>query len=139
MIALYLKNINNLFYFFRTGNDLRNYFQMQNRLVICLCNLKPVKMRGIESQAMVMCASTVENVEILEVDSSSVPGQRILCRGFRYRPDSVLNPKKKIWETIAVDLFVDEDGYATYRNKRIVVEGIETPITAPTLRKVPIK
>jgi tRNA-binding EMAP/Myf-like protein len=26
---------------------------MQDRLVVCVCNLKPAKMRGIESQAMV--------------------------------------------------------------------------------------
>ncbi|KAK6037589.1 putative methionine--tRNA ligase, beta subunit, partial [Cooperia oncophora] len=34
--------------------------QMQNRLVVVLCNLKPAKMRGIESRAMVMCASSPE-------------------------------------------------------------------------------
>lgn len=32
--------------------------EMQNRLVVVLCNLKPAKMRGIESQGMVLCAST---------------------------------------------------------------------------------
>lgn len=31
--------------------------EMQNRLVVVLCNLKPAKMRGIESQGMVLCAS----------------------------------------------------------------------------------
>ena len=30
---------------------------MLNRLVVVLCNLKPVKMQGIESSAMVLCAS----------------------------------------------------------------------------------
>ena len=34
--------------------------EMQNRNVILLCNLKPAKMRGILSEAMVMCASTPE-------------------------------------------------------------------------------
>lgn len=32
--------------------------EMQDRLVVVLCNLKPAKMRGIESQGMVLCAST---------------------------------------------------------------------------------
>ena len=36
--------------------------EMQNRKAILLCNLKPVKMRGIMSQAMVMCASTPDKV-----------------------------------------------------------------------------
>jgi methionine--tRNA ligase beta chain len=31
--------------------------EMQNRLVVCVCNLKQVKMRGIMSQAMVLAAS----------------------------------------------------------------------------------
>jgi len=30
---------------------------MQNKMVVCVCNLKPQKMRGVESQAMVLCAS----------------------------------------------------------------------------------
>ena len=31
--------------------------EMQNRYVVCVCNLKEVKMRGITSQAMVLAAS----------------------------------------------------------------------------------
>lgn len=32
--------------------------QMRERMVVVLCNLKPAKMRGVESQGMVLCAST---------------------------------------------------------------------------------
>ena len=32
--------------------------QMQNQMVVLLCNLKPAKMRGVVSQAMVMFASS---------------------------------------------------------------------------------
>merc|ERR1712241_91472 len=39
--------------------------EMQDRLVVVLCNLKPSKMRGILSEAMVMCASTPDKVGIL--------------------------------------------------------------------------
>lgn len=31
--------------------------EMQGRMVVVLCNLKPAKMRGIESKGMVLCAS----------------------------------------------------------------------------------
>ncbi len=34
--------------------------QLQNKIVVALCNLKPAKMRGIESQAMILCASRYE-------------------------------------------------------------------------------
>ncbi|KAM3721909.1 Methionine--tRNA ligase, cytoplasmic [Dirofilaria immitis] len=78
--------------------------QMQNRLVICVCNLKPVKMRGIESQGMVLCASTPDKVELIEFDQSCIPGQPVICEGYKRRPDPVLNPKKKIWESVAPDL-----------------------------------
>jgi aminoacyl tRNA synthase complex-interacting multifunctional protein 1 len=36
--------------------------EMQNRKAIILCNMKPAKMRGIMSEAMVMCASTADKV-----------------------------------------------------------------------------
>uniref|UniRef100_A0A0N4ZP74 Methionine--tRNA ligase, cytoplasmic n=1 Tax=Parastrongyloides trichosuri TaxID=131310 RepID=A0A0N4ZP74_PARTI len=112
--------------------------EMQNRLVVCLCNLKPAKMRGIESQAMVMCASTPDKVEILEVDPSCKPGQRIICGSYEPRPDAVLNPKKKIWEQIAPDLKVNSEGKATYKGELILING-ENPMIAPTLRNVNVK
>lgn len=56
--------------------------QMQNRMVVLLCNLKPAKMRGVLSQAMVMCASSPEKVEILAPPNGSVPGDRITFDAF---------------------------------------------------------
>ena len=50
---------------------------MQNRKAILMCNLKPSKMRGIMSEAMVMCASTPEKVEILSPPEDSKPGKWI--------------------------------------------------------------
>ena len=52
--------------------------EMQNRMVIVLCNLKPVKMRGILSEGMVMCASSPELVEILAPPDGSQPGDRVV-------------------------------------------------------------
>ncbi|KAJ8972278.1 hypothetical protein NQ314_000236 [Rhamnusium bicolor] len=37
--------------------------EMQNRMVVVLCNLKPAKMRGVESQGMVLCASIDRNMD----------------------------------------------------------------------------
>lgn len=31
--------------------------ELQDRLVVVLCNLKPQKMRGVDSQGMLLCAS----------------------------------------------------------------------------------
>lgn len=55
---------------------------MQNRMAVLLCNLKPAKMRGVVSQAMVMCASSPDKVEILDPPSGAVPGDRVIFQGF---------------------------------------------------------
>ena len=41
--------------------------QLQDRLGVFLCNLKPVKMRGVESKAMLMCASVLVFYLLLSV------------------------------------------------------------------------
>ncbi|XP_007191057.2 aminoacyl tRNA synthase complex-interacting multifunctional protein 1 [Balaenoptera acutorostrata] len=97
--------------------------QMQNRMVILLCNLKPAKMRGVVSQAMVMCASSPEKVEILAPPDGSVPGDRITFDGFPGEPDKELNPKKKIWEQIQPDLYTNDECVATYRGAAFEVKG----------------
>merc|ERR1711994_847788 len=89
--------------------------EMQDRLVVVLCNLKPSKMRGIMSEAMVMCASTPDKVEILAPPPGSKPGDLVLVEGFTRKPDDVLNPKKKIFESCAPDLKVNDLKQATYK------------------------
>jgi len=81
--------------------------EMQNRRAIIMCNLKPSKMRGILSEAMVMCASTPEAVEILSPPADAKPGDPVLVAGFDRIPDAQLNPKKKVFEACAPDLRVD--------------------------------
>merc|ERR550539_415673 len=76
--------------------------KMLNRLVVVLCNLKPAKMRGVESCGMVLCSSRPEpkEVEPLSVPEGSQPGDRVVVEGEKEgTPDEVLNPKKKVWET----------------------------------------
>ncbi|KAJ8407573.1 hypothetical protein AAFF_G00274300 [Aldrovandia affinis] len=89
--------------------------QMQNRMAVILCNLKPAKMRGVVSQAMVMCASSPDKVEILDPPSGAVPGDRVTFQGFPGEPDKELNPKKKVWEQIQPDLRTDGQCVATYK------------------------
>ncbi|XP_038611245.1 aminoacyl tRNA synthase complex-interacting multifunctional protein 1 [Tachyglossus aculeatus] len=97
--------------------------QMQQRMVILLCNLKPAKMRGVVSQAMVMCASSPEKVEILAPPPGSVPGERITFDGFPGEPEKELNPKKKIWEQIQPDLLTNDQCVATYKGVPFEVKG----------------
>lgn len=111
-------------------------------MVVVLCNLKSAKMRGIESAGMVLCASTDEPtkaVEPLDPPPGSQPGDRVLVDGYETGgdPDPVLNPKKKIWEKLQEELKVSSTGQAQWQGNSLFTP--KGPITAKTLRNVPIK
>ncbi|KAK2715831.1 tyrosine--tRNA ligase, cytoplasmic-like isoform X1 [Artemia franciscana] len=114
--------------------------EMKDRLVVVLCNLKPAKMRGVESAGMVLCASRTEPkaVEPLSPPEGSQPGDRVLVEGYETGcPDTVLNPKKKVWETLQADLIVNSNGEATWKGCPLV--SPRGRFTATTLKNVPIR
>ena len=55
-------------------------------------------MRGIMSQAMVMCSANDDRskFEVLDPPAGCVPGDRVTFEGFPGEPDKQLNPKKKV-------------------------------------------
>ena len=101
--------------------------EMQNRMVVLCMNLKPVKMKGIFSTAMVMCANEEgKGVEIIDPPAGSVPGDIITVAGYSSpdkKPDVQLKPKKKVLEQLLPDLFTSATGQATYKGIPWVVEG----------------
>ena len=104
---------------------------------------------------MVMCASTPEKVEILAPPPGSKPGDLVLVDGFTRKPDEVLNPKKKIFETCAPDLKVNDVKQATYKVRNTSntnadfgadspLQGVlwtvnGDPVTSQTMMEVQIK
>lgn len=112
--------------------------EMKDRMVIVMCNLKPAKMRGVTSEAMVMCASTPEKVEVLSPPSTAVPGDLVHCEGFVRNPEPQLNPKKKIFETCAPDLTTNDSLQACYKGTPWNIPG-KGFIVAQTLRNVNVK
>lgn len=92
--------------------------EMQNRKVCVLCNLKPATMRGIKSHAMVLAVSNEDHtkVELVDPPQSAPVGERLTFPGFEGDPDDVLNPKKKVWETIQPDLHTNKELIACYKN-----------------------
>ncbi|KUI68422.1 tRNA-aminoacylation cofactor ARC1 [Cytospora mali] len=90
-------------------NGLVPLEEMQGRKVVVVCNLKPVKMRGIKSSAMVLAASPKVKegeaddhkgpVELVTPPADAKAGERVFFDGWRGEPEKQLNPKKKIWET----------------------------------------
>lgn len=90
-------------------NGLVPLEEMQGRKVVVVCNLKPVKMRGIKSAAMVLAASPrlkegeedhhAGPVELVNPPESASAGERVFFEGWKGEPEGMLNPKKKVWET----------------------------------------
>ncbi|KAL8844206.1 MAG: hypothetical protein Q9176_001381 [Flavoplaca citrina] len=91
-------------------NGLVPLEEMQGRKIIAVCNLKPVTMRGVKSAAMVLAASPRLKegeegdhegpVELVSPPEDAKAGERVIFEGWAGEPDGVLNPKKKVWETL---------------------------------------
>merc|ERR1719317_64355 len=98
---------------------------LRNRLVVCLCNLKPQSMRGVKSEAMLLCASTMgedgKEVEPLCPPEGSQIGDKVFVEGFSsVVPEQRLPPKKKIWEECQPDLKISDDKKAVYKEYKLL-------------------
>ncbi|KAJ0175125.1 hypothetical protein K1T71_009266 [Dendrolimus kikuchii] len=116
--------------------------KMQNRDVVVLCNLKPAKMRGVESKGMVLCASVDEpkQVEPLLAPRESKPGDRIVVEGYETgEPDDVLNPKKKVWEKLQPDLKTNDDLFAVWQGNKLISKVNGNPVKTVSMKNAPIK
>lgn len=110
-------------------NGLLPLAEMQDRMVVVICNLKPVTMRGVKSAAMVLAASSRERknqdgnqaglVELVKPPESAKAGERVYVEGWQGEPERVLNPKKKIWESIQPGLFTTEALEVTFDANKI--------------------
>jgi len=113
---------------------------MQDRMVVVLCNLKPAKMRGIESAGMVLCGSREDpkEVEPLTVPEGSQPGDKVFVESYEIgEADEVLNPKKKVWDKISVDLKVSGDGQAQWQSNQLMTD--KGKVTCPGVKGAPIR
>lgn len=116
-------------------NGLIPLEQMQGRKVVVVCNLKPVKMRGVKSCAMVLAASPRVKegeaddhkgpVELVSPPESSKAGERVFFEGWKGEPEGTLNPKKKIWETF-------QPGFTTTDGLEVAFDASAVEITGKT-------
>lgn len=109
---------------------------IQGRLVTVLCNLKPATMRGVQSNGMLMCASTETAVELLCPPEGSQPGERItLADTAALEPaEAQIDGKKKdaaLMAAILADLKTDADATAAYKGTQLVSSA--GPIRAASL------
>jgi tyrosyl-tRNA synthetase len=82
-------------------SNLMSYYSLEelvNREVVVLTNMKSSKIRGVESEGLVLCAFNENKYEPLKVPGGSNVGDRIFVEGFKNDGAEVpqLNPKKKV-------------------------------------------
>jgi len=112
---------------------------MQKAKIVVVANLKPVKMRGIASNGMVLCACTPdhEKVEFVKVPENAQPGDKLFFEGFDEEPEPVMNPKKKWWEQIQPNFTTDDDLAIVYKydgkQSKLVTKGNEV-LTSSTIK-----
>mmetsp|Transcript_302 Transcript_302/g.940 ORF Transcript_302/g.940 Transcript_302/m.940 type:complete len:1013 (-) Transcript_302:47-3085(-) len=108
--------------------------EMQNRRVVLVTNLKPANMRGIKSQAMVLCAASTDGtkVEIVTPPEGAALGERVMFEGYPGEADEQLNPKKRVFESVAPDLVTDAQCVATYKGVPFMTSAGPCTVTSIT-------
>uniref|UniRef100_A0A3B1JKX5 Aminoacyl tRNA synthetase complex interacting multifunctional protein 1b n=1 Tax=Astyanax mexicanus TaxID=7994 RepID=A0A3B1JKX5_ASTMX len=112
--------------------------QLQDSLAVLLCNVKPVKVRGVQSQARLVCAANQDRIEPLDPPRGALPGDRVTFQNYPGGVEKELNPKRRIWERLLPDLHTDAKGVANYKGVAFEVRG-KGLCRAPTINNGGIK
>ena len=107
------------------ASGLRGYYElsdMQDKLVLVVCNLKAAKIVGFASSGMVLAAKAEDGskVELVCPPENATIGERVFIDGLSGEPvSSAQVKKKKVWESVAKGLKSIEGGVATWEGKEI--------------------
>jgi methionyl-tRNA synthetase len=124
------------------ASGLRDHYsleEMQDRLVLVVCNLKAAKIVGFSSNGMVLAAKSEDGskVELVTPSEGSAIGERVFIEGLTGEAISAAQMKKrKTWETVAQELKTGEGGVATWQGKTI--QTAAGPCKASSLVGAPI-
>ncbi|GMI14617.1 hypothetical protein TrVE_jg5496 [Triparma verrucosa] len=89
--------------------------ELQGKMAICVANLKPSKMRGVESQGMLLGVEDGENFGgLLEPPQGAKPGDVMKFEGFEVKPDAMMKSKGavKCFERVVEGLKINDKGVA---------------------------
>ncbi|KAF8936141.1 hypothetical protein EDD21DRAFT_369493 [Dissophora ornata] len=102
--------------------------EMEGRWLVCVCNLKPATMRGVKSFAMVLAATDDSGkLELVEPPKGSKPGDKCYFGDWKDEsPEEVMNPKKKIWETIQPGLHTTPELRAAWKSDEGAIHVLHT-------------
>lgn len=124
------------------ASGLRDHYslnEMQDKLVLVVCNLKAAKIVGFNSNGMVLAAKAEDGskVEMVHPPDGSKVGERVFIEGLDGEPISSAQVKKrKVWPEVAKDLKSGENGVATWQGK--IIKSSVGPCKAASLVGAPI-
>ena len=123
------------------ASGLREHYSienMQDKLVLVVCNLKASKILGFSSNGMVLAAKGEDGkTELVEPPEGSQIGERVSIEGLSGAPFSSSQvKKKKIWSTVSKELKTGKGGVATWQGKSIQTSS--GPCKAASLVGAPI-
>jgi len=106
---------------------------MANRRVVVVANMKPTKLKGVESQAMVLCGKAADGsaMELVEPPEGVPLGERVVCEGHEQDAEAQLNPKKKLWEGVQPTLNTSPE--CVVRFKELPFTTSEGPCTVKSI------
>eukprot|EP00484_Ammonia_sp_Unknown_P008538 CAMPEP_0197073900 /NCGR_PEP_ID=MMETSP1384-20130603/210840_1 /TAXON_ID=29189 /ORGANISM="Ammonia sp." /LENGTH=282 /DNA_ID=CAMNT_0042512741 /DNA_START=10 /DNA_END=858 /DNA_ORIENTATION=- len=112
--------------------------ELLNSMVIVFTNLKEAKLRGIDSNGMILCASNLNKskIEILRPPKECAIGERVVLEDEDlsiYKPANSIKPLKKNnpWGNIKDDLKTNSEGFACYKGRKLVTS--KGPLSVATL------
>lgn len=121
--------------------------QLTGKKIVAVTNLKPAKMRGIESTAILLAASSGnegdEKVELLSVPPEVPNGELLYIEGKEpSEPDALMKSKGaiKVFERVKAALTANDVGEATWTDGEMVSRLMTSagPVKTETLRNVAI-
>jgi len=105
------------------ASGLREHYtlgDMQDRLVLVVCNLKAAKIVGFSSNGMVLAAKGEGKVELITPPEGSKIGERVFIEGLTGEPQSSAQVKKrKTLAKVSKQLKTGDGGVATWDGKNI--------------------
>jgi len=100
-----------------------------------VCNIKPRKMKNVESAGMVLCAKTADGtttVEFVDPPKDGKPGDRITLPGEESLKPVDSGAFQKVWDKVAPELKTNAQRVLCYSGKPVVAPSGKE-IIAPTL------
>lgn len=92
--------------------------ELLNQKVLVCCNLKPAKMRGMDSFGMLLAADKEEKVALVQPPADAQLGERISVEGFTAEPQAQIDGKKadaSLFAAVFNELKSDSTGVACYK------------------------